>query len=232
MHKGSSSIIWCMCTVVMLAGCGLLLCMTSACSGDNDDTLFPPLVTELVDLKTDGNKMGVSITNDDGKTYSIASTRLSTDVSDTIVRCFCTYASENGNDATLYDIRAVYAGIPIPSDHLQSHEKDPLRIISSWQTARYMNFQLAFLTTKTSSHGIIFCEDSLTVSPEGARMMHATLIHRRGEKDEESFTERFFVCLPLHLLRERVDSVRLTIPTYKGDSIFGIAVSSSAADPS
>lgn len=205
----------------------------TACSdsGDGQDGIYPSLLTELVEAHVGADSVVASILTDQGVSYTL-SQRIPAFASDTVLRCLATYlpdddasssASSNtasAPTATLYQLQHVYSEAPRPRAQFADSvalPRDPVRILSAWQTDRWLNLYLGVPTHTNITHAFAFCADSLTTDADSARAtLHVSLLHRQPEADTPDFTQKTYLSLPLAPCAAQADSLRLGIVTADG----------------
>ncbi len=203
----------------------LTACFLTACS--NEDDSYPSVVTELVEIRTGSDSVATALLTDDGHCYDISPQGIRATSPDTIYRCLCMYLPEtDGSEgtATVYQLQTVFSALPRPRENFQSLPADPVKIVSSWTSARYLNLRISILTDGQGTHELAFCEDSITTSASGRSTVHLTLLHLRPEGDAEAYTESSSVSLPIYYYEGSADSVLLTVPTYNGMQTIEAAV--------
>lgn len=188
----------------------LLLC---GCTEDDEQRL-PSYITELVEANANGKKIISSITLDDGTSYQLANT-VACSVADTIYRCLCMFEVTDDAKAKIYSISKVFSPHAVVDSLLETRQTDPVKLVSSWTTAKYLNARIGILTTSVGSHAFAFSEDSIREDADGTRHAFFTFHHRRPEGDAESYTSTMYLSLPLS---DYPDCRRftLTLPTYDG----------------
>jgi len=198
-----------------------LLFAAASCSGDDDGDAYPSVLTELVEATTNSQKNITKIRTDSGRTYSV-SKAIAASAADSTYRCLCVFLPDDETgDATVYQIANVFSAMPWPASRYAERPHDPVQLISAWNSGRYLNFQIAILTTDEGSHAYGFCEDSASVTADGRRTLHLSLLHQRPAGDAESYTEKHYFSLPAYRLQDRADSIALTVLTYDGPAVLG-----------
>lgn len=208
-------------TALLWALCTLFTLTLTACLDDDDaQKPYPSLITELVEVNTNGRKQVSTIVSDDGTIYMPTKT-YGYSVADTTFRALCAYEPLAGQSINVYQLQAIPAPKPLPPSSFNALTKDPINIISVWNSPRYINVYFSYLTTHAAVHAVGFCEDSITVSDDGLRTAHISLLHSRPGEDAESYSEKTYICLPTYVYKDRCDSVALTITTYRDEQTFG-----------
>lgn len=189
--------------------------LLSACG--EDDYQYPDLVTELGELTIDEEGLGDAFVTDGGLTFDVSYLGVRTNVTDTVLRCYCQYA-ETDEGVSIYTLNSIYCA---PPTYTTAEYTDPVDIISAWTTSRYMNMYVGVLTGEDVEHDFAFSLDSVTwnISDEWdlTWTVHHTLIHRASD-DAQYYTERSYISFPLFWYSAFgvYDSVQLTVNTYDG----------------
>lgn len=191
----------------------------SACS--DDDYVYPNVLTEMIDLKTDNTGTGRYLITDEGTEWSIqARTGLDGLVPDTTYRTVTMYAPLTADGATekeamLYNTQLVLSPIPLPEAKFKEIKTDPVAIQSIWRGGNYLNMILQVMA-KDRQHGYHFIENKLE-SKNGEQTLYLTLYHDRNN-DIEGFNRKVYLSVPLwayaHILRKG-DKIVFNINTYK-----------------
>ncbi len=194
-----------------LLSAALLTISCASCSDDDGDSY--PMQSELVCV--DVNDVGVvsAIRTDDGRNLVPAKT-ITAEVTDTTLRCLCTFAQEQ-NVARVYEIRHIFSAEPVDAADATFATTDPVKFISAWRSPLYLNLNVGVMTTMANSHQFAFRYDSISTSAAGVRTACFTLLHEQPTDDAESFTNEEFLSVPLHNFAD-CDSVSINIPTYDG----------------
>ncbi len=182
---------------------------------DDDDYRFPPMHTELAEVRIDGAKNVSEVVLDDGRIYS-ADRKISSNVADTTLRCLCSYSiDDSGSQESfkIYSISTVVSSLPRPYSSYQNHDSDPVDLLSQWESARYINAFIGYKTTDNGNHLFSFCEDSIVPAADGKLTAYVSLHHSRPSADAESYTKRIYVSFPKYYYEGKTEKVVLTIPT-------------------
>lgn len=190
-----------------------------ACS--DDDYVYPNVLTEMIDLKTDNTGTGRYLITDEGTEWSIQPrTGLGGLVPDTTYRTVTMYAPLTVNGATekevmLYNTQLVLSPIPLPETKFKEIKTDPVAIQSIWRGGNYLNMILQVMA-KDRQHGYHFIENKLE-NRNGEQTLYLTLYHDRNN-DIEGFDRKVYLSVPLwayaHILRKG-DKIVFNINTYK-----------------
>lgn len=197
-----------------------LLALT-ACS--KEEYQYPSITTDLVDLQTDNNSNVKQILTDDGKVFvpnKIVKYASSTPDSTYRVRCAYKVLEETGNKISLYRINQIVSAYPVFSSYFENGIKtDPVKIISIWQSERYINLHIG-LMTKGELHEVHFIKDEPVINASGTKTQHITFYHSQGN-DPEGYTREAFLSCPLYNLGlQSNDSVIFSINTYDGNKSY------------
>ncbi len=159
----------------------LSLCFV-ACNDDDD--AYPSIITDILDGITNSSGALTTLQTDEGEAYTLTNPQSGL-VKNAIYRCLCGYTLE-GNKATLYSLSGVY----ILRDSTERAVKDPLPIVSAWQTSRYINLHLRPKTQGgTQYYGYV--TDSIV---DG----HVYLsLHHRQNGDPEAYSTDVYASIPL-----------------------------------
>lgn len=205
--------------VLLLAIC--VLCY--ACSDDDDNNDYPSVITALLDVQTDADKIVTSITTDDGQTYTLPGQSISTNYADTVLRCLGVYEADTLlHTAKVYSLQGVISFTPRSYEDLSKLPREEVKIISSWRSERYLNMQISYLTTGKGSHAFGFSEDSIVVAAPGVTTAYISLVHKRPEGDALSYSQKGFISLPTFLYVDKADSLVFSVNTYDGMRSFGL----------
>lgn len=167
---------------------------------------IPPLVTDFLVVATDEEGVVSTVILDDGTRFDVERQRVTSAMKDTLLRCFGSYAIEEGG-LRLYSLAHVVSDVPHAPDYYSEDEslpRDPLKVISMWRSGGYVNVQLGLLTTGVEGHKYGFCEDSVG---------HYSLLHLRPKGDAEAYTEKVYVSMPIP---DGVDCLTFSVYTYDG----------------
>lgn len=182
---------------------------------DDDDDAMPPIKLEYVEAFTDSKAVVDHIMTDGGDRL-VPSSTITASKGDTIYRCLCQYAIEDGK-CNVYGLKTIFSKKPVhrtPSDTLWT---DPLRVSSVWKSARYVNLSLELLTTGQGAHAFAFYEDTILTDDQGKKTAYCSLSHHRIGRDPESYTENLYLSMPVYdYPSSSIDSVAVTVSTYTG----------------
>lgn len=195
----------------------LLPLLLSACS--DDDYVYPNVLTDMTDLRTDHTGTGQYLITDDGTTWRIqARTGLDGLAPDTTYRTVTMYeplAGTETKEAILYNTRQAISPIPRPEATFKEIKTDPVAIQSIWRAGNYLNLIL-LVKAKDQQHSYHFIENKLE-SQDGVQTLHLTLYHDRGQ-DTEGFNRKVYLSVPLWAYAGKLhegDKIVFNLRTYK-----------------
>lgn len=197
-------------TVSLYAIVCCLLTVVCSCSDDEDDT--PAYIVELVEAYSDGNKSITGVRLDNGQTYDLSQS-IAAGKANSTYRCLCTYRND-GNGIYIYSLQPVFAQSPHPLTSYIAFPMEPVKFYSCWRTDRYLNLRVGVLTTGNGIHTFGFSVDS-TYTVGDKRVACFSLLHKRPDNDDESYTEETFLSMPTAGY-EDFDTLVIHVPTYDG----------------
>lgn len=187
----------------------------SGCS-DEGDVHYPSLVTEFAEVFTDNTGAVYSFVNDKGKAF-VPRQKITTERPDTVLRCICRYAIGDSDVVDVYGVEHVYSQYPFPADSVKNVSVHPVNMRSVWKSGGYINMHLGFLTTGVGKHTFGFVLDSISSSAaEGKSIVYASLFHNRPDEDDESYTEKVYMSMPIGKYVDSYDSIQFSVLTYDG----------------
>lgn len=197
-----------------------VLPLTMISCSDDDDKL-PPIVTQFVEARVDGQSIVYELLTDDGMRLKPTSD-IKTDTPDTVYRCVCRYSELEGGMCDVYELKAVFSELPVPLPESMKMHTEPIGVKSVWKAPRYINLSLALRTAGQGEHVFAFVEDSLKISRDGRRTACFTLYHEVSGNDYQSYTQEFYFSMPIYqYIESRFDSVSLFVNTYDGKKQYG-----------
>lgn len=207
----------------------LLLLLTgfavSACSDDDEDGDYPSILTELVELHVGTDSIASSFTTDRDETYQM-NQRVKAYAADTTLRCLCVYqidettATSSTPTAQVYQMQAIFAQQPYSLQQGTTTNVDPIRLISAWQSSRWVNLYIGVVTSPNATHTFGFVQDTLAVNATtGVRIAHISLRHHRPSNATEDYTQKTYLSMPTKELSKQTDSLYLTVQTYTGTQV-------------
>ncbi len=204
-------------SMLMMAG------LLAACAGDDDEEyVYPSLLTEMAELHTDENGCGRMLLTDGGEMYAVNNVieGLYPLVSYRVVCSYLPLLSDKGTytSADIYRIKSVSMLLP---DTLNI-ENESLKVVSVWTGGGYLNLCLE-LKTQNGRHYLTFREDSITETSSG-KLLNLTLVHNRGE-NLQYYTETVYASLRPgnYWSLQPGDSIALNILTDDGFRIWKVA---------
>lgn len=193
------------------------LLLFTACS--NDDNPMPAYQFALADLTTDHSGTATYLNFDDGTTPQL-SQAVSKLKADTTYRMQVAYVLNNGK-VQLHSYAPILA--PQVARYKSNIAKDPLQVVTCWQTPRYINLQLNIKGTAKGVHYFGFNETDFRTNTDGSHTLLVELIHNQNN-DPLYYTRATYLSLPLQplctLLHAGTDSLQLTICTFNGKQVY------------
>ncbi|WP_300726931.1 NigD-like C-terminal domain-containing protein [uncultured Bacteroides sp.] len=205
----------------------LLLCMFLLEACKDDDYVYPSVVTEFIDAKTDDTGTLSHLISDKGITYRI-NPREGIDglTPDSLYRTVSIFQPLEDDSAgepivQLYKGQLILAPIPVaPEDFKDGVKTDPVGIQSIWKSGNYINLILEVMV-KEKTHTFYFIDDGMT-KEDGKDIINIRLYHN-SDDDYEAYTRRAYLSLPLQTYLQKLEAgaaLRLTINTYKEGNIY------------
>lgn len=197
----------------------LLFCMMFIASCKEEEYVYPSVLTEFVDIQTNGNGKLNNIITDNGKSYYIRQrSDLEGFTADSIYRTLSVYLPENGSEyATLYSCQFVLSMKPTPRQDFKTEIKtDPLDIERIWQSGKYINMVLT-VQAKDKGHGFNFIEEGIEENSDGSKTLSITLFHNQND-DYKAFSRNVYLSVPLWAyngLLHNGDKVEIRINTFE-----------------
>lgn len=208
----------------------LLFCITLSACSDEEDQSYPSVLTELVELQVGTDSLAQSFTTDYGVTYQM-NQQVKAYTADTTLRCLCVYqpdetsGSVSSPTAQVYQMQSIFAQQPFAIKQSTAESFAPIRLISAWQTSRWVNLYIGIVTSPEAKHSFGFSLDTLAVNATtNIRTAHVSLLHHRPNNDTEDYTQKTYLSLPTYKLSEEADSLYLTVQTYEGTKILTYAL--------
>lgn len=179
-------------------GC-ILLCAV-ACNEAENEAVFPPVISELVEVHTDNQGHCSRLLTDQGIWLTIGNQIATTDslTKDSAYRCSCRYIlnPDNPNEAMIYSLRQIPSFHPIAAHSVSEIKSDPLSLQSIWIGGKYLNLALLVKSQK-ENHSYMIIEDSLKAFIQGGRTLYLRLYHDAGG-DMEAYTQTVYLSVPLY----------------------------------
>lgn len=182
--------------ILFLSGCG------------KDEYVYPPALTEILSVSTDGIGAVDCLLTDKGVSYPVENRNsYSGLVSDTVYRMLAVYDVNTVNlSAHVYSLRQVVA--PEPLTNWQGEIKqDPVEVQSIWLSGDYLNMVL-LVKAQNKKHVFHFIE--IKDSP----VLNLKLYHDKGN-DEEAYTQRAYLSVPLRKYKTYCKEIYFAINTYE-----------------
>ena len=188
----------------------LLLLLLASCKGDDTSDFYPNVVTEFAMIRTNASGTMVELTTDDERTYTLNNPQEGYD-KNVMYRAVCGFVPD-GQTATLHHATAAYM---LRDSTELAYEPDAIKVVSVWQSGRYINMQLAPLTqggTQYWGYRIDGATDGVT---------HISLHHRQNN-DPLSYTQNVYASIATADF-ETIPSgnvISLHIKTFQGDQVW------------
>lgn len=211
-------------TAAMLLTLLLALLLPSCSSEDDTSDTFPSAITELVEANTNHAGIVTAIVTDRGETFTPQGKEITAGTPDTTYRCVCMYEKKGGNNIEVFVLEAALSMLPKSHDDYKTHPKAPVDILSQWRSSRYINLLVRFLTTGAGTHAFGFCEDKTETATDGTTTVYVSLLHQQPKGDEESYSEKIYVSLPIYQYANTYDYVVFTITTHDGKTAYRYAL--------
>ncbi|MBQ0048822.1 MAG: NigD-like N-terminal domain-containing protein [Bacteroidales bacterium] len=179
-------------SVVAGAACFLLF----ACSDEDQDKPYPSIITELCCLHTTSNGTFGHLQLDNGTRYTISNPQSGYHAS-VSYRVLCGFVPKGG-EAEIYQLSA--ALLLHDSTAVQQH--DPVSILSSWRSGRFLNFHLAPKTQGGTQYwGYVVDRIDTSCSETNAQGEPLTTayvsLHHNQNADPTSYTTDVYASIPL-----------------------------------
>lgn len=191
-------------------------------SCQDDEYVYPSVLTEFVDISTSPSGKLTYIHNDDGMVYKINErSGLEGFTPDSIYRAISIFEPESDkekvNCATMYSCQFVISAIPIPEESLNYGIKtDPLDIDRIWRSGKYINLILDIMA-KNKAHRLNFIMNGVSENNDGSKTLNLTIYHDCNG-DYEAYTKKAYASIPLWPYEDILsdgDKIILHINTYK-----------------
>lgn len=166
-----------------------------------DEYVYPSVLTELVDIKTNSSGKLSYIQSDNGDMYQIMErSGLEGFTPDSTYRALSIFEpvgnNENGLTAKVYSCQFVISVIPSPADKFDKGIKtDPLDIDRIWSSGNYINMVLDIMA-KDKTHVLNFVDNGITNNADGSRTLDITVYHDQNG-DYEAYTKKAYASIPL-----------------------------------
>lgn len=199
-----------------------LLLITGSCK--EETYVYPNVITEFIDIKTDESGTITQLIADNGKHYRVQPREgLSGLQADTLYRTLSIYQflTENTGqtepEVMLYSSRTVISPYPVKASEWKGDiHTDPVDIQSIWLSGNYVNL-IVDIKRKDQKHAFHFIEDSIATSSQGIRTLYLRLYHNNNH-DYEAFTDPTYLSVPLNRYQNILhsgDKIRFSLNTYQ-----------------
>lgn len=190
-----------------------LLLSFAACSDDEEST-YPPMVTEMALFYSDASGNIGSFKTDAGQRYTLVSpfTKVTANA---IWRFMVGYVAEDDGRATVYSLEGV--DVLRDSTRLTSVAKDPVGFVSAWTGGGFVNLHLKPMT-KGGTQYWGYVRDSLRMNTYGGTT-HCFSLHHRQDSDYPAYSEDKYLSISIDSIAKEADSkdsLQLTITTFDG----------------
>lgn len=199
-----------------------LCCVLTIVGCKDDEYVYPNVLTEMVDIKTNSSGKLSYIDTDTGKSYLI-NERIGLEgfTPDSVYRTLSIFEpldNENGDlTATLYSCQFVISIVPTAEEEFKDGIKtDPLDIDRIWRSGKYINMVLDVMG-KDKTHILNFVDKGIKDNEDGSKTLTITIFHNQNG-DYEAFTRKVYASIPLWPYENELsdgDKIEITINTYK-----------------
>lgn len=188
----------------------LLLLLLASCKGDDTSDFYPNVVTEFAMIRTNASGTMVELTTDDERTYTLNNPQEGYD-KNVMYRAVCGFVPD-GQNARLYHLTAAYM---LRDSTELAYEPDAIKVVSVWQSGRYINMQLAPLT----QGGIQYW--GYRIDGVSGNTTNITLHHRQNG-DPQSYTQTVYASILIDDFETipTGDKITLHIKTFKGEQVW------------
>lgn len=201
----------------LIPGLCMVLAVWCAGCGDDDDYVYPSVLTELVDGYVNPSGVVESVRTDRGETFFLTNRMAAAKdmETDKTYRFLCVYepSEETAGEALVYSLKQVYASAPIPVEEFaEGIKSDPLSMQSFWRGGDYLNM-VALPKAQSIAHRFRFVQDSI-VTREGITRLYLRLYHDQNN-DVEAYEQKVYLSVSLkESLLQQGDSVCFRVNTY------------------
>ena len=199
-----------------------LCCVLTVVGCKDDEYVYPNVLTEMVDIRTDSSGKLSYLDTDTGKSYQINErSGLEGFTPDSIYRTLSIFEpiSDETKDlsATLYSCQFVISVVPVAEETFKDGIKtDQLDIDRIWRSGKYINMVLDVMG-KDKTHILNFVDKGIRNNDDGSKTLAITVFHSQNG-DYEAFTRKAYASIPLWPYEDKLsngDKVEITINTYK-----------------
>ena len=192
-----------------------IACLTNAC--DEDEYVYPNVITEFVCLQTDSKGTGCRLITDEGEIMEIPEEQRPNDnlTPDSLYRIVSKYVPKD-NEADIYVLQSVNAPLPKPENEFQEIHTDAVTIQSIWRSGDYLNLILQVMV-KDQKHQFAFIDNGITSDSGDKQTLSITLFHNRNN-DVEGFYRKAYLSVPLWHYKNQLnkgDLIKLHLNTYE-----------------
>ena len=194
----------------------LALCL-GACSSqtdDDDDVLYPSVISELVMAKADSQGNMVSFTTDAGKHYSVFNSYTGMTANST-QRYVCDYEILGEESAFVRSVQR--AAVLHDFTGVKTIVREPTALLSAWLAGGFINMHL-YPKTKGGTQRWGFLRDSTYNNPGGG-ITHCLSLYHDLFDDAPAYSAHLFACIALDSVAATHgpnDSVVVAMETYDG----------------
>ena len=192
---------------------------------EEDEPMTPPYRQEIADLPTDARGEAQQVCLDNGTNLKLETT-LSGLRPDTLYRVRMLFTEREDGRIHLTD----YVPILAPEVGKYASDKivcDPLDVVACYKSGPYVNVQLALKGSAGGVHAFGFHQTDYVRHNDGARTLHALLLHHQNN-DPLYYTREVFLSLPLRPLSELLlagrDSIAVHFHTFDGEMVYRFAL--------
>jgi hypothetical protein len=196
----------------------LLGAFLPACGDSDDDYVYPSVLTNFVDLRTDGEGVASTLLTDEGRVLTIHPREgLGGLTPDSTYRMVTMYEPlDEGNEVQLYTAQKAIAPYPRPLKDFKQVVTDPVELTSIWRGGNYLNV-IVKAQVKNVAHAYHFIQQGITRhEDDGHRTLELMLYHDRNS-DTEAFSRTVYLSVPLSVYADSLqagDSIRFSLNTY------------------
>ena len=205
--------------------CIFVLAMTAMVSCSDDEEKLPSYQFSLADVVTNNEGTAQSVTFDDGRSYRLTAA-LHGLQKDTIYRVQRAYLLDGNNRVQLGSVSQMLAP-PVMTYPAEKVVEDPINVLTSWQTSRYINFRLSVKGTATGKQMFGFHRAECRQNADGSRTLVVKLLHSQGG-DPLYYSRESYLSLPLLNLPDELtqhkDSICVMVETFGGKQSYSFAL--------
>lgn len=193
-------------------------------SYDKGEGKYSLMLTDFVELSTNSQKQGISMTTDEGVSLILTKTVTASwmQKGDTLYRVLAYYNKVSDQQAEMVSLTAVPTLRPHGAEHFTSQPQDPVGLESAWlaKSGKYINLGLLLKNGRDENgdegtHSLALVCDEIRQNDDLTQTACYRLIHSQGSAPEY-YTNRRYVSISLPDTDERPDSICLSVNTYDG----------------